>query len=433
MDAISVKNVSKRFRVYHDKNITLKERLLFFNRNCFDVHQVLDCISLEIKKGTTVGLIGRNGSGKSTLLKLLTGIIYPDSGDIEINGRVSSLLELGAGFHPDFTGKENIYNNASIFGLSRQEINKRYKLIVEFSELGEFINSPVRTYSSGMYMRLAFSVAINVDADILLVDEILAVGDANFQKKCMDKIKELKRNGITIVLVTHDMGAVEKICDKAIWLDQGQIKNQGPSIDIVKEYLEHMGERQLFEHKNSKTAKTAQLIDKAEENGDSEEISIKKRWGSRDVVVKDVQMMNDEGINKAFFKCGEKITILLKYEKHKDIIDKPVIGIGIFRNDGINCYGTNTMIDRISNIELKNKGEVRCIIESLTLLEGRYSLDVAIENEDGFPYDYIRNILEFDVISDKKEVGVTRLKHRWIVDDKEFGDNVIMKDRRGGI
>ena len=193
MNAIEVKNISKSFRLYHDKSLTLKERLLFFNRAKYEEVQVLSDVSFDVKKGTTVGLIGRNGSGKSTLLKLLSGIIYPDSGEIKLNGRVSSLLELGAGFHPDFTGRENIYNNASIFGLSRKEIDKRYNQIVEFSELDGYIDNPVRTYSSGMYMRLAFSVAINVDADILLIDEILAVGDANFQKKCMDKINELKK------------------------------------------------------------------------------------------------------------------------------------------------------------------------------------------------------------------------------------------------
>lgn len=241
MNAIEVKNISKSFRLYHDKSLTLKERLLFFNRAKYEEVQVLSDVSFDVKKGTTVGLIGRNGSGKSTLLKLLSGIIYPDSGEIKLNGRVSSLLELGAGFHPDFTGRENIYNNASIFGLSRKEIDKRYNQIVEFSELDGYIDNPVRTYSSGMYMRLAFSVAINVDADILLIDEILAVGDANFQKKCMDKINELKKKGITIVLVSHDMGSVERICDKAIWLDDGKIKYQGDAYDTVYTYLEHMG------------------------------------------------------------------------------------------------------------------------------------------------------------------------------------------------
>jgi len=186
MNAIEIINISKKYRIYHDKSMTLKEKLLFFNRTNYTENPVLTDICFNIKKGTVVGLVGENGSGKSTLLKLLTGIIYPDSGEIKINGKVSSLLELGAGFHPDFSGRENIYTNASIFGLTGKQIDQKFDRIVEFSELQEFIDNPVRTYSSGMYMRLAFAVAINVDPDILLIDEILAVGDAAFQKKCLD-------------------------------------------------------------------------------------------------------------------------------------------------------------------------------------------------------------------------------------------------------
>ena len=196
-------NVTKKFKLYYDKPTTLKERLVFWNRKKSDEHIVLNNINLEIKKGDSVALIGVNGSGKSTLLKLMTKIIYPNEGKIEVKGKLSSLLELGAGFHPDFTGRENIYFNASIFGLTRNEIDARLNDIIEFSELGEFIDSPVRTYSSGMYMRLAFSVAINVDAEILLIDEILAVGDGHFQEKCFNKLQEFKKSGKTIVIVSH--------------------------------------------------------------------------------------------------------------------------------------------------------------------------------------------------------------------------------------
>ena len=195
--AIKVRGLKKSFRVYYDKSNSLKDSILFWKRNRHETRTVLNGIDLDIKKGESVGLIGHNGCGKSTLLKLMTKILYPDSGTIEVNGRVSSLLELGAGFHPDLSGRENIYNNASIFGLSKKEIDQRFDDIVEFSELGEFIDNPVRTYSSGMYMRLAFSVAINVNADILLIDEILAVGDANFQSKCFNKLKEIRKNGTT--------------------------------------------------------------------------------------------------------------------------------------------------------------------------------------------------------------------------------------------
>ncbi len=237
--AIKVENVNKDFKLFYDKANTLKEKILFFKkRNTNEVLHVLKNINLEINKGETVGLIGTNGSGKSTLLKLMTKIIYPNKGKIYTYGKVTSLLELGAGFHPDFSGRENIYFNASVFGLTKKEIDDRMQTIIDFSELQEFINNPVRTYSSGMYLRLAFSVAINVDAEILLIDEILAVGDQHFQEKCYSRLKQLKDEGKTIVLVTHSMDSVNEFCDRAIWLHDGKIKLDGQAKQVVKEYLE---------------------------------------------------------------------------------------------------------------------------------------------------------------------------------------------------
>ena len=235
--AISVVNMTKKFKIYSDKPNTLKERLVFWKKNKIEERIVLQNINLNIKKGETVALIGTNGSGKSTLLKLMTKIIYPTSGIVNTNGKLTSLLELGAGFHPDFTGRENIYFNASIFGLTREEINKRINQIIEFSELEEFIDNPIRTYSSGMYMRLAFSVAINVDAEILLIDEILAVGDQHFQEKCFEKLEELKNSDKTIVIVTHSLEAVKKICNRAIWIRDGKIEMDGKPSIIIERYL----------------------------------------------------------------------------------------------------------------------------------------------------------------------------------------------------
>ena len=235
--AVKVSHVSKHFNVYYDKANTLKERIIFFNRNKKEVRKVLKDVSLEIKKGETVALIGVNGSGKSTLLKLITKIIYPNSGKITVNGKLTSLLELGAGFHPDFSGRENIYFNASIFGLTKAEIDKRLDQIIEFSELREFIDNPIRTYSSGMYMRLAFAVAINVDADILLIDEVLAVGDQHFQEKCLNKMKELKEQGKTMVFVSHSMSSVKFLCDRSIWLNNGVIRMDGNTEEVIEEYL----------------------------------------------------------------------------------------------------------------------------------------------------------------------------------------------------
>jgi len=236
-EAIVVKNVTKTFNVFYDKTNTIKEKLLFWNRSKKEVRTVLKDISLTIKKGEVVGLIGVNGSGKSTLLKLMTKIIYPNKGTVEIYGKLTSLLELGAGFHPDFSGRENIYFNSSIFGLTRNEIDKRINDVIEFSELQDFIDNPVRTYSSGMYMRLAFSVAINVDAEILLIDEILSVGDQHFQEKCFKKIEDLKKQGKTIVFVSHGMGSVERFCTRAVWLNNGVIEADGDTKEVIQKYL----------------------------------------------------------------------------------------------------------------------------------------------------------------------------------------------------
>lgn len=224
---------------------SLRKKLLFWKRNRYENRTVLDNISFSVKKGEAIGLIGKNGCGKSTTLKLLTKIIYPNSGTIEMAGRVSSLIELGAGFHPDMSGRENIYTNAAIFGLNKKEIDARLDDIIAFSELKEFIDNPVRTYSSGMYMRLAFSVAINVDADILLIDEILAVGDANFQAKCFNKLREIKASGTTIVIVSHSLGQIEQICDRSIWIRDGHIEMEGKPKDVHLQYLDYMNQERM--------------------------------------------------------------------------------------------------------------------------------------------------------------------------------------------
>ena len=235
---ISIQNVYKSFNVYLDRANTIKEKMLFLSRNRKEKREVLKGINLEIKKGEAVALIGTNGSGKSTLLKLMTKIIYPSSGFIKTKGKLTSLLELGAGFHPDFSGRENIYFNSSIFGLTKKEIDERLEQIIEFSELEKYIDNPVRTYSSGMFMRLAFAVAINVNADILLVDEILSVGDEHFQNKCLQKMLDLKEHGKTMVFVTHSMQSVKKLCNRAIWLKDGEIEMDGNVEEVINKYVE---------------------------------------------------------------------------------------------------------------------------------------------------------------------------------------------------
>ncbi|MDE6592819.1 MAG: ABC transporter ATP-binding protein [Oscillospiraceae bacterium] len=246
MAAIKVENVQKSFRVFYDKGRSMKEVVLFRNRRRYENRSVLKDINFSVDKGEAIGIIGENGCGKSTLLKLMTRIIYPDKGRITIEGRVSSLIELGAGFHPDMSGRENIYTNAAIFGLGKKEIDSRLEGIIAFSELEEFIDNPIRTYSSGMYMRLAFSVAINVNADVLLIDEILSVGDANFQEKCHAKLDELKKRGVTIAIVSHDLGTIRNFCDKAIWINNGVVEKYGLPGTVIDQYLEFMsGKRRV--------------------------------------------------------------------------------------------------------------------------------------------------------------------------------------------
>ncbi|WP_035107504.1 ABC transporter ATP-binding protein [Desulfovirgula thermocuniculi] len=241
MIAVEVVDLWKKFRIYHERVLSLKERVIFWGRQKTEDFWALKGVNLTVPKGTTVGLIGRNGSGKSTLLKIISRILYPTKGEVRVNGRVSTLLELGAGFHPDFTGRENIFLNASILGLTRKEIKERLDEIIAFAELGDFIDNPVRNYSSGMYMRLGFAVAVHVNPDILLIDEVLAVGDLAFQEKCLAKIRELQHRGATIILVTHAPKQVEELCDLAMWLDRGEVRMQGPAKEVARAYAEFVG------------------------------------------------------------------------------------------------------------------------------------------------------------------------------------------------
>jgi ABC-2 type transport system ATP-binding protein len=424
MDVIRVKDVWKKYRIYHDKGSTLKEKLLFKNRNKYEDKWVLKGIDLTIKKGETVGLIGENGSGKSTLLKLLTKIIYPNKGEIEIKGKVSSLLELGAGFHPDMTGRENIYINASIFGLTKEEIDKKIDDIIAFSELEEFIDNPVRTYSSGMYMRLAFSVAINVDADILLIDEILAVGDANFQAKCFNKMQELKNQGITTVIVSHDLGAIEKLCNKSVWIDKGIVRAIGDPYDVDAEYLDFMGKKRRDFSQEKSNQDNLQIqnniatLNQETTNNDLENQQEQNlRWGNKDIEITSVYMTDSKGQKLSNFKAGEKVIVNMEYVKNKNIHDI-VFGVAIIRNDGVHCYGTNTMIDKIQVENINKKGVFKFVIKELNLVEGEYWIDVAVHSQDHNPYDFIRKAKRFTVYSNIKDVGVCKLNHEWYIDNK---------------
>ena len=414
-NAIEVHDIHKTFKVYLDKGNSLKEKVLFTKRNRYEKRQVLRGISFEVKKGEAIGLIGHNGCGKSTTLKLLTRIIYPDSGTIEMSGRVSSLIELGAGFHPDMSGRENIYTNASIFGLTKKEIDERLNDIIEFSELEDYIDNPVRTYSSGMYMRLAFSVAINVDADILLVDEILAVGDASFQAKCFNKMREIKSNGTTIVIVSHSLSQIEQICDRSIWIHQGKIKAEGLPREVDPLYMEYMSTKNSMSKESGTGEKDIDGNGNKADKDDTSQISIKKRWGSGEVTITSITAFDKEGKEKSVFTCNDKCKIVIEYSAKK-IIEDAVVGIAIYRDDQTYIYGSNSLIDTAEPVRLNKKGSITLNITTVPLNEGKYSLDFALHKPDGFNYDFIREALSIRVVNPHQEAGIVSLIHNWTID-----------------
>lgn len=412
---IRVDHVSKHFKVYFDRGGTLKERLLFSSRRKYENREVLKDISFSVRQGEAIGLIGQNGCGKSTTLKLLSRILYPDSGSITMKGRVSALIELGAGFHPDLSGRENIYTNASIFGLSRKEIDERLQTIIDFSELGEYIDNPVRTYSSGMYMRLAFSVAINVNADILLIDEILAVGDSAFQAKCFRKLQEIRASGTTIVIVSHSLGQIEQICDRTIWIDQGRIRMEGKPVEVHPAYLDYMGSKDTRLDENPKATKSAEdSVDEQEAEAEKEPEEDGKRFGDRAIEIKSITLSGEKKQNQLTFKTGERMRIDIDYVCHDKMVTSSVIGFGIFRLDGLHCYGSNTQVDRENFFHPDPSGTVTIEFEKLLLLPGEYILDIAFHKEDGLAYDYWRDCKRIRVYSDYQEAGVSRQEHKWL-------------------
>lgn len=432
-NVIEVKNVKKKFKVFYDKGTSLKEKLLFRKRNRYEERWVLNGISIDIKKGEAIGLIGKNGCGKSTTLKLISRIMYPSEGTIEVEGRVSSLLELGAGFHPDMSGRENIYTNASIFGLTRKEINERIDDIIAFSELEEYIDNPVRTYSSGMYMRLAFSVAINVDADILLIDEILAVGDVSFQAKCFERLKDIKASGTTIVIVSHSMGQIEQICDRCIWIEEGLIREEGIPKFVDDHYLTSMEEKRLDRIEEEKKAKqekqslSAETVssDKAETEKAAEVLpsfcgSKAVRRGNRVIEFTDVVIKNSHGQTADLFQTGEVIKIEMKYVSHKSNIYANFT-IGITRDDGVYCYGSSVLLDSNHTVIAKDSGSALIVIEKNSLLPGKYYLDIGVQAADYTPYDTICSVAEFRVtLPVIREFGILSIEHSWEVDGTQI-------------
>jgi ABC-type polysaccharide/polyol phosphate transport system ATPase subunit len=415
VNAIQVRDVHKVYRRYSRRRrfATLKSALLsgsvLRDLRPDAVFEALKGVSFDVPKGKTFGIVGRNGSGKSTMLKLIAGIGKPTAGSVRVEGRVSALIELGAGFHPEISGRENVYINGLMLGLSRREIADRFDDIVRFAELDEFINAPVKTYSSGMYMRLGFAVAINVDPDVLLVDEVLAVGDEAFTHKCLDKFAEFRRRGRTILLVTHSLDLVTRFCDQALWLDSGVVKADGDPKRVIDAYLMDVAASENREL--SDAPPTAEIP-----NPDSEPTDMFKaaegRWGSREAEITGVEMIGASGQPAHLFKSGERVDIRLHVRANQRVNDF-AFGIGIFNADGICCYGTNTHIEGGFANEFSGEGMVVLTIDTLSLVEGTYKLDVAVHRQNGVPYDYHRLLYTFRVKSARKDVGIFRPPHHW--------------------
>jgi len=409
MTAISVRDVHKTYRRYGRRKqfATLKSALLSGNLlrdlRPDEAFQALRGVSFDVEAGRTFGIIGRNGSGKSTMLKLIAGIGKPTRGSVAVNGRVSALIELGAGFHPEISGRENVYINGMMLGLSKKEIARRFDDIVSFAELEEFIDAPVKTYSSGMYVRLGFAVAINVDPDVLLVDEVLAVGDEAFTHKCLDKFADFKRRGKTILIVTHQLDLVQRFCEEALWLDQGVVKTQGDPKRVIDAYL-----LDVAAGENSALRRAQHQADPGSPSHDP---GSPTRWGSREVEITRVELAAPSGPTNVF-ESGSAMDIRMDVRANAPTHDF-VFGIGIFNAEGTCCYGTNTHIEGARPGELAGDAEVRVAIDRLDLTEGSYTLDVAVHRENGAPYDYHRRLYPFRVTSRVKDVGIYRPRHRW--------------------
>lgn len=429
--AVELKDVSKVYRkyAYRRQFSTLKSALLrgslASDLSPEETFSAVNKVSFQITKGSAFGIVGRNGSGKSTMLKLIAGITKPTSGSLSVEGRISALIELGAGFHPEISGRENVFINGVMLGLTKREVSRRFDEIVEFAELEEFIEAPVKTYSSGMYMRLGFAVAVHVDPDVLLVDEVLAVGDEGFSLKCIDKFSEYKRRGKTIVLVTHGLGMVERFCDEALWLDEGSLCGIGDPRRVVHEYVNEIGkkEERALALRDQKAQEMVGTAKRDVEKGQGQEATTNReepedmfrategRWGPGPVKIVQVLLEGEDG-RRHVFQSGDRFVVRMHINSPEEVKDF-VFGVSIFNTEGVCCYGTNTFIEEMQPISISGDGEVVFSIDHLDLVEGTYKLDVAAHNRDGFQYDYHRLLYTFRVKSRTKDTGIYRPSHSW--------------------
>jgi ABC-type polysaccharide/polyol phosphate transport system ATPase subunit len=441
--AIRLRDVGKIFRrvaagyPFRTLKSALVDRSLVRDLRPEESIRALGSISLEVAKGEAVALVGGNGSGKSTLLKLMAGLLRPTTGTVEIDGRVAALIELGAGFHPEISGRENVFINGAVLGLKRAEIESRYDDIVSFAGLEGFIDEPVKNYSSGMYVRLGFSVAIHTDPEILLVDEVLAVGDEAFSHRCLRRIEQFLRSGRTLVLVSHDLALVQELCDRALWLDAGEIALAGHPRQVVDAYREAIAEAEGREHKEAKDAEVAREAEPhaaargAEGHGAGnvgERLAGERpaadrvepaagatdalRWGSRAAEIVAARLHDGNGDETYHLRSGSEARFVVEIEADRPL-DDFVIGIGIFTPRGIECWGTNTDLAGLRPRRLAGAATVVVRCPELRLAPGEYLVDLAIHARDGAPYDYRRRIFAFTVTARERGVGIYLPRHQW--------------------
>jgi len=433
--AVDIREVTKRYKIYHEKIPTLKNTILRLKRTTFEELLALDNISFSIKHGEAFGIIGPNGSGKSTALKLIAKIIKPNKGDIVVNGSVSALLELGAGFHPDLTGRENIYINAAILGMRKRDVDKKFDEIVKFSELERFIDTPVKNYSSGMYMRLGFSVAINVNPDILLVDEVLAVGDQSFQSKCYKVIYDFMKRGKTIIIVSHDLGTISDLCSRVIFLKDGKVEDTGNPLRVVNKYrayVEEIEKQRIIENQKEERKKIFKtLVESKRKIVDGEEINkmsnleidgeIVNRFGSGDAEISKIELLDEDNKKIDYCKYGDLMNII--YEViFKEKVEDPIFGIRIINSKNNIVYGTNSKLNNIKT-SVFNKGDSVKVIfkQKINLIGGTYYVSAAVGYNDFRTYcDWINNILAINVINNNKAEGIADLNSAVSVEKSIF-------------
>lgn len=423
--AIVVDDVSKRYRRLSPGHRLRTLKSAFVGRSlaagaaAADTIPALDRVSFEVARGEAFGIVGGNGSGKSTLLKLIAGILRPDSGRLIADGRVAALIELGAGFHPEISGRENIFINGSVLGLTRRQIEERYERIVEFAGLEEFIDEPVKNYSSGMYVRLGFSVAIHTDPDILLVDEVLAVGDEAFAHQCLRRIEELLAAGKTVLFVSHALTLVEDVCSRVLWLDRGRVRLIGPPRRVVDAYRAAVAEAEGRAHREEKETREREeaAAAAAAEAGAPEEPREEApdevlRWGSRAAEIASVRLLGADGGERYHFVSGEPVVFEISARAYR-IQDDFVFGVAVSTPRGVEVWGTNTDLDGFRPERFAGSARVRLVAPALRLAPGEYLVDVAVHARDGAPYDYRRKFLSFSVTSPERGVGVYFPEHRW--------------------